>query len=213
MKVDFSFWSSIKPQEKIIGRKVRRSKKVLPPGWTEIVADAMRSNCMVVFKNHLVTATNDITIHAACGIEGCPVKFDLYIPHPLDKFNTCMTMKTYGTASHYEKGERPLKGHNRQVIGEYLQGKSVTETFYRSMNNSKNPEYSIDVLKKTKSEIKLSERLDPDAILDLLAEKLHGCPCYVQDIGLSPFFSFMWSEDTLLLKSNKPLNTGRLEEK
>ena len=76
-------------------------------------------------------------------------------------------MKTYGTASHYEKGERPLKGHNRQVIGEYLQGKSVTETFYRSMNNSKNPEYSIDVLKKTKSEIKLNERLDPDAILDL----------------------------------------------
>ena len=108
-----------------------------------------------------------------------------------------MKVETRGSSSHVHKIERPLGGEKRRAISEYLQGKSVNETFYRSLNNASNPVHSIDVLKKVKSEVKLSERLDQDPILDLFAEKVRGSPQYVRDIGLSPFFVFFWLEESL----------------
>ena len=157
-----------------MGKKIPRIQRALPEGWTEVMASKIESNCQVIFKRQYVNALNDISVQAECGVHDCPVKFHLFIPHPKPFSNVMMKVDVHGCPSHADKIERPLKGHNRQILGESLKNRSTTETFYRSFNNSGNPTYSIDVMKKAKSEVNLLTRLHCDPLLDLLGEKLHG---------------------------------------
>ena len=111
--LDMNFWYSIKPRSKTIGLKEKRIRKSLPMGWTDIVAEAIHTTCQIVFMNHFVSKQDDITINAACGVETCPVKFKIFIKHPIDNSKVTMTIETCGLSSHVARVERPLTGEKR----------------------------------------------------------------------------------------------------
>ena len=138
IQMDYTFWKTIKPIRRVRGRKAPRQQKCLPEGWTDLVAHALPTNCQIVFTRHYVNKLQDISIQAICGSPDCSVKFNISIQHPQDKSTVLLDFETQGISNHSEKIERPLSGENRKLMGEYLQNKSVTETYYRRFNNPAN---------------------------------------------------------------------------
>ena len=102
LEFDYSSWEKIKPIQKAIGKN-KRIVYTMPSGWTDTIAAKMKSDCQIIFIRHHVSITKNISIQAACGSTGCPVKYEINIPFPSFQTKVTATIKSHGIASHNDK--------------------------------------------------------------------------------------------------------------
>lgn len=117
-------WQEIYIEERQVGKKRKRQKLTMRPGWTEVFDRATQSTCRLRFLNHELTRSS-LCVQARCSILGCPCKFNYCGEIPKEE-DCQMSLIIQGIPNH-SPSRSCLRPTERRALGKKIQKTSAIE--------------------------------------------------------------------------------------